>query len=185
MNTNKPVFRDIYGFGKNKSRYLIPLTFKVAYLPNEEQNDSVFVAKVSIDTLNMGLSQQSEQTCQVQVNRSFVIQSFTANSVQTLGLNSDAINNGSMDILKFIKEFRDEFAKLDLEDKMPEQIMGLKRKIVYDKFMNKLPITWKLYDIVKGKSSLIMHSDLNNKNCNLSMLFFIIENSSLNYVISV
>jgi hypothetical protein len=159
--TYKPVFKDIYTFGKNKSRYLIPVNFKVAYLPNEEQNDSVFVAKIASDSFNIGVSQQV-QTCYVLVNQVFVIQSFTANSVSTLSLNSNTINNGTMDILKFIKEFGEEFTKLDLEDKTSEQIMGLKKIIIANKFKNTIPVTWKMFENGKGKSN-IMPSDINCK----------------------
>lgn len=166
----KPVFKDIYSFGKNKSRYLIPLNFKVAYIPNDEQNDSVFVAKITSDTFNMGVSQQA-QTCYVLVNQVFVIQSFTANSVSTLGLNSNAINNGTMDILKFIKEFGEEFSKLDLEDKTPEQIVGLKKLIIANKFKSSIPITWKMYENGKGKSSMLQ-SELNNCMQNFIINFF-------------
>ena len=167
----KPIFKDIYSFGKNKSRYLIPVNFKVAFIPNDEQNDSVFVAKIATDTFNMGVSQQS-QTCYVLVNHNFVIQNFTANSVSTLGLNSNAINNGSMDILKFIREFQEEFCKLDLDEKTPEQIMVYKKLIVSSKFKNTIPITWRLYENLKNKSSVM--SDINQSNIYFKFLFIIL-----------
>jgi len=165
----KPVFKDIYSFGKNKSRYLIPVNFKVAYLPNDEQNDSVFVAKIATETFNMGVNQQT-QTCYVLANPYFVIQNFTANSVSTLGLNSNAINNGTMEILKFIKEFGEEFIKLDLEDKTPEQILAYKKFIVNNKFKNTMPITWKMFENSKGKSSMLP-SELNNCKIQKSNLY--------------
>ncbi len=158
---SKPQFKDIYSFGKSKSRYIIPIKFKVAYLPNEEQNESVFVAKISTETFNMGISQQS-LTCFVLVNPFFVIQNFTANSVSTLGLNSNSINNGTLDILKFIREFGEEFYKIDIEDKTPEQILALKKIIVSNKFKNTVTITWKCLDTSRGKSNM-MTSEVNCK----------------------
>ena len=119
----------------------------------------------------MGVSQQS-QTCYVLVNHNFVIQNFTANSVSTLGLNSNAINNGSMDILKFIREFQEEFCKLDLDEKTPEQIMVYKKLIVSSKFKNTIPITWRLYENLKNKSSVM--SDINQSNIYFKFLFIIL-----------
>jgi len=147
----KPVFKEIFSFGKNKSRYLIPLNLKVAFIPNEERSDNCFIAKLGLETFNIGLSQLT-QTCCVLVNQNFIIQNFTANTVSMLGLNSTSINNGSMDILKFIKEFQDELVKIDFDDRSPYQVLQIKRNIVANKFKNISPVTWRQYDNVKNKS---------------------------------
>lgn len=148
----KPVFKEIFSFAKNKSRYLIPVNMKVAFIPNEERNDNNFIGKITLDTFNMGISTLT-QSSYVLVNQNFIIQNFTANSVSSLGLNSSSINNGQMEILKYIKEFQDEFLKVDMEDKSPEQLMTIKRNIVANKFKNIVPVTWRQYENVKNKNS--------------------------------
>ncbi len=148
---NEDLKQEIFSFGKNKSRYLIPLNLKVAFIPNEERSDNCFIAKLGLETFNIGLSQLT-QTCCVLVNQNFIIQNFTANTVSMLGLNSTSINNGSMDILKFIKEFQDELVKIDFDDRSPYQVLQIKRNIVANKFKNISPVTWRQYDNVKNKS---------------------------------
>jgi len=161
----KPVFKEVFSFGKNKSRYLIPLNLKVAYFPNEEKNDSNFVAKVVLENFNsIGHMMQS---CCVLVNSNFIIQNFTANSVSMLGLNSNSINNGTMEILKYIKEFQEEFVKIEYDNKSPEQILIIKREIVAKKFKNIQPVTWRQYQNVKNKSRCI--SDLTSNLGSLSI----------------
>jgi hypothetical protein len=139
----KPTFREIKGFGKNKSRYLIPFTFKVTLVPSNEQNDAVFLAKISQDLFNIGNS-QNQQICFILTNNFFIIQNFTANALNLLGMNSNAINNGNMEILKFIKEFNEELIKHSMdEEKTTEEIMNIKRKIISSKFKKPTPIVWK------------------------------------------
>lgn len=148
----KPVFKEIFSFGKNKSRYLVPINIKVAFVPNEEKNDSNFVGKLVSDNFNSGVGQLS-QSCCVLVNNNFIIQNFTANSVSLLGLNSNTINNGNMEILKFIKEFQEEYARIELDDKSPEQLFNIKRNIVTNKFKNIQPVTWRQYENIKNRNS--------------------------------
>lgn len=148
----KPVFKEIFSFGKNKSRYLVPLSIKVAFVPNEEKNDSNFVAKIFSDNFNsVG---QMTQSCCVLVNNNFIIQNFTANSVSMLGLNSSSINNGTMEILKFIKEFQEEYARREFDDKSPDQLLIMKRNIVSNRFKNIQPVTWRQYENVKNKNNM-------------------------------
>ena len=148
----KPTFKDVNGFGKNKSRYLVPTSFKVAYLPNEEQNDSFFLAKMATETFDC--SNQQNQSCFVLVGPNFIIQNFTANSVSALGLNSNSINNITMEIIKFIKEYQDEYYKLDLEDKNYDQLLIIKRTLLMTKFKDGVDITWRMYDPNRNKSNL-------------------------------
>lgn len=155
----KPSWRDINGFGKTKSRYLIPTFFKVAYLPNEENNESLFIAKMATENFDSATSQQS-QSCFVLVSSNFIIQNFTANSVRTLGLNSNSINNVSMEIMKFIKEYQEEYYKSDLDNKSFDVIMGLKRNILMTKFRDQTLITWRMYDTGKNKTNM---SELHSK----------------------
>lgn len=161
-------FKDILAFGRNKSRYLIPFKFKVVYIPNDEENNSLFLAKISPETFQLGLSKQT-QICFVMVNLNFIIQNFTSNSVTTLGLNSNNINNVSMDILKYIKEFQDEFSKFDLDDKTLENILEIKKNIVNKNLEHSKQIIWRLID---GNRNKIGENSDNNLNCK-NLFFFI------------
>lgn len=158
----KPTFKDVSSYGKNKSRYLVPINFKVSLLPNTENNDSVFIAKISQDLYNIG-SNQNQQTCFILTNNSFIIQNFTANSLNILGMNSNTINNQTMEITKFIKEFNQEFLKYDFEEKTLEQILSVKKQIISSKFKSVTNITWRKGDVanigVDGKAKI--NSDSN------------------------
>ena len=160
VNNFKPIYKDIFSFGKNKSRYLVPVNFKVTFMPNDEDNNSVFVSKLMLDVFNMGVGQFT-QSCCVLVNDFFIIQNFTANSVSILGLSSKSINNGTMDILKFIKEFQEEYMKVDFDDKSVDQLVNVKRNIVMSKFKKVMPITWRQYESMKNKNSSM--SEINSK----------------------
>lgn len=59
-----------------------------------------------------------------------------------------------MEIIKFIKEFQDEYYKCDLEEKTYEQILSLKRNILMTKFRDRAAITWRISDINKNKTNL-------------------------------
>jgi hypothetical protein len=143
----KPIFKDIKSFGKNKSRYLVPFNFKVTFIPNNEQNDSVFLAKISTDVYNSGPS-QNQQSCYILTNNSFIIQNFTTNAINILGMNSNAMNNGNKEITKFIKEFQEEFLKynLDIEEKSVDHILNIKRHIIMNKFKEPTQIIWRRVD---------------------------------------
>ena len=153
----KPNFKDVNSFGKNKSRYLVPFSFKVTYVPNNDTNDSVFLGKVSQDVYNVGSAGTAQQVCYILTNVGLIIQNFTANSINILGLNSNAINNGNMEITRFIKEFQEEFMKfnVDADDRTPEQMLMIKRHVLMTKFRNPTPISWKKLDEGKSKSGLI------------------------------
>jgi hypothetical protein len=153
----KPNFKDVNSFGKNKSRYLVPFSFKVTYVPNNDTNDSVFLGKVSQDVYNVGSNNSSQQTCYILTNVGLIIQNFTANAINILGLNSNAINNGNMEITRFVKEFQEEFMKfnVDIDDRTPDQMLMIKRHVLMTKFRNPTPITWRKLEEGKSKSGLI------------------------------
>ena len=96
------------------------------------------------------------------VNLNFIIQNFTSNCVTILGLNSNNINNVSMDILKYIKEFQNEFSKLDLDDKTLDNILEIKKNIIHKNLEHSKQIIWRLIDNNRNK---IGENSENNLNC--------------------
>jgi hypothetical protein len=165
----KPTFKDVTTFGKNKSRYLVVFNFKVAFLPNTEQDDSVFIAKVNQDVYSLGSNQSSQNCCYILTNNQFIIQNFTANSINILGMNSTAINNNTMEITKFIKNFVEEINKLLPEhDRTQEQVLAAKKLIIGQKFRTPIPIIWskRIEDSSKFRSSNLSDLSHNRDNYN-------------------
>ena len=149
MKNYKPQFKDISTFGRNKSRYLVQMTFKTALIPTEN-NDNVFIAKIWQDLMSLGTLEHS--ICYIITNNYLTIQNFTPNAVSLLGMSSGAINS-TVEITEFIKQFYEEFLKyaVENEDKTPEQKLLLKRTLLAKKFKSPSIINWKRYDIAESR----------------------------------
>ena len=111
----KPNTYEFCGFGKNKSRYLIPLDFKISFIQTEE-SDLVYVVdimhrNISNEDLDGYIKGDNNQTYCVLTDNNLIIQTFTSNCVEHLGLNSSVICS-NYDITNFIKEFNDELATI-------------------------------------------------------------------------
>jgi hypothetical protein len=172
----KTTWKDVNGYGKNKSRNLIPTFFKVAYLPNEENNESVFIAKLNIENKEL---KPGKDSFFVLVSPNFVIQNFTSNCISSLGLNSNIINNVNFDILKCIIEYQKELALSEESqdhynnnsnnNKLIEN-SNIKRSLLMTKFRKNVKISWRMYDY---------HS---KKRKNFNIIYFIIY---ILYLISI
>ena len=95
--------------GRNKSKYLIPLDFKAFFVQTEE-SELVFVLKFISRAIYNNDNEENEnmknQYC-VLTDKNFIIQTFTPNCVEALGLNSKIINS-NYDITSFIRQFNDD-----------------------------------------------------------------------------
>lgn len=111
----KPNVLEFCGFGKNKSRYLIPLDFKIFFIQTEE-SDLVYVVDImhqnisNIDFDDYSKDNNNQIYC-ILTDNNLIIQTFTSNCVEHLGLNSNVICS-NYDITNFIKEFNDELATI-------------------------------------------------------------------------
>ena len=116
----KPEFNEIYAHGKNKSKYLIPLYFKI-YLVQTEESELVYIVEISRNDLYIGElngnfkefdnnnnNNEIENICCVLTDNNLIIQTFTTNCIDLLKLNSNIIN-ANYDISSFIKQFNDDF----------------------------------------------------------------------------
>ena len=107
-----PKFREFSGFARNKSKYLIPLDFKIFFVQTEESDLVYIVELLNKNIYNNELYEENEddkyQLYCVLTNKNLIIQTFTANCVEFLGLNSTIINS-NYDITSFIKQFNEEF----------------------------------------------------------------------------
>ena len=173
-----PKFKELSGFGRNKLKYLIPIDLKVFFVQTEE-SDLVYI----VDLLRKNLSINNDlnetttenekgQTCCVLTDNNFIIQTFTANSVEILGLDSKMINS-NYDITNFIIQFNDELQTLvsssnkeaslheasevnehsirdliiigdNMNDKSFEAIIRQKKKLLKLKYSHQRKILWKV-----------------------------------------
>ena len=171
-----PKFIEIAFCGRNKSKYLIPLEFKAFFVQTEE-SELVFVLKFVSRTIYNNFNNEEnsnfhKQYC-VLTDNNFIIQTFTPNCVEALGLNSKIINS-NYDITSFIKQFNEdlqtiitntnkEFSAFDvselkskddsikdvnsssrLNDKSFEHKLKLKRKLMKLKYSHRRKIIWNI-----------------------------------------
>jgi hypothetical protein len=59
-----------------------------------------------------------------------------------------------MEILKFIKEFQEDYFKCDIDDKSYDQLISLKRSVLMTKYRDHVPITWRLFESFKNKTNI-------------------------------
>ena len=163
LKNYKPQFKDVSTFGRNKSRYLVQMTFKTTLIPTEN-NDNVFIAKIWQDLSALSNSKQS--TCYVITNSYLTIQNFTPNAVNLLGMASAAINS-SVEITEYIKQFYEEFLRyaIEVEDKSQEQKLIIKRSIINKRFRTASVVNWKRYDSsIDNKATRQTINNYNNNN---------------------
>lgn len=125
-------YKDFAYYGKTKSRYLIPFNFKMALAPSNGQDENVFLLRVSNDHYANSLS----NSYYVITDSHFTIKNFSSNSVKGLGINSSAINNGNMQITKFIPNILIELNTYAVENQSNEQILENLQKIVNKNYKN-------------------------------------------------
>lgn len=145
----KPEFKDLYTFGKTKSRYLMPLFLSISYIPNAEEEESFFVSKVSYSDF---INKQNRQLYII-VGKNFLIQNFTANCMPILELNINSINNPIFDIFKFIKEFSDSLHmyKEERENLTLEEIYEFKRNLLKKNMEKTSTVTFRVVE--RGKNN--------------------------------
>ena len=173
-----PKFIEFSAFGRNKSKYLIPLDFKVFFTQTEE-NDLVYITDFAKKkSMNKEFFEDNEndknQFYCVLTDNNFIIQTFTSNCVEFLGLNSNIINS-NQDITSYIKQFNEELQSMfassnrdfsgveaselksidnsykdvnnsntNANDKSIENKIKLKKKLIKLKYSNERKITWKM-----------------------------------------
>lgn len=166
-NDYKPKFKDINSFVKTKARYLIYMPFQVTLIVTESHGIS-FIAKMNCEQLSTINNQSS--TCYLLTNNTFIIQNFTVNSVNLLGMNSYALNN-AIDVTGFIKQVYEDFLQeaLEKEELTFEDKIAIKRHIINQKYKTTKSINWKFNELVldqRFKSSSKTNVPDNNNEIN-------------------
>ena len=119
----KPHFYEFIAFGRSKSKYLIPLDFKI-FLVQTEESDLVYIVEfirknnIYTDLVEENENEKNQLFC-ILTDNNFIIQTFTSNCVESLGLNSKIINS-NYDITNFIKQFKDELQAMISNNKDSE-----------------------------------------------------------------
>ena len=113
--TYSPKFVEFSAFGRNKSKYLVPLDLKTFFVQTEE-NELVYIVELAKKKLmNRDFYEDNEnaknQFCCILTDNHFIIQTFTSNCIELLGLNSNIINS-NQDITYYIKQFNSELQSL-------------------------------------------------------------------------
>ena len=183
----KPQFYEFPAFGRNKSKYLIPLDFKI-FLVQTEESDLVYIVEfirknnIYTDLVEENENDKSQLFC-ILTDNNFIIQTFTSNCVESLGLNSKIINS-NYDITNFIKQFKEELQAMisnnkdsgidnsDIKsnensmreinnsfsnnnsDRAFEHKLKLKKKLLKIKYFEPSKITWKMPKNNKPNSNI-------------------------------
>lgn len=140
-NTANAKFMDIQVFGKNKSRYLVPLNMSVALLPTDQNDETYFAAKIFKDE---ALKEQmmASKVCYVLTDQNFVLQYFTSNAIKMLKL--DFKYSGNLDITRMIKELDDVKQPDLLGGQTLEEFLNYKKQITSGRFRTPGKIKWRI-----------------------------------------
>jgi len=169
----KADFRDIFVFGKNKSRYLIPLNFKVSLVPfNQDQNGFIFAAKLSNETFNYNNNLLSPQSCFVITNTRYQINSITASCINILGFSQNIINTNPVDLTKFIKELYEENIREEVENANDPDLEEKMDNDWNEFFKNYLVDHYRVPRIISFRRMEEKKDDVDDKNTRNSKNFF-------------
>ena len=131
-----PEILEVFIHGKNKSKYLIPLYVKFFFAQSEE-NEYIYVIELALEdnltinkrnkafslnrlnSISNSKEAQSFSYCCVLTDFYFNIQTFTPNSQELLGLNSNALN-ANIDITNFIEQYKEYLDKMIYEENANE-----------------------------------------------------------------
>ena len=134
ISNNKEYIPQIYEFfinAKDKSKYLIPVYIKMLFVQTEESNHAYILTLSYLEDINLNKlkdifklgsifnqNKQKEEKlykyCIILTDMNFIIQTFTANCQEHLGLNTHSMNS-NIDLTLFISEFNDTFYEILIE----------------------------------------------------------------------
>ena len=155
--TNKkeylPESIELFISGKDKSKYLIPLYIKMILVQTED-NEHAYIIKISyfddinlnkinnifklgnIFDINKNKEEKMYKYCIVLTDKNFIIQTFTVNCLEQLGLSTHSMNT-NIDLTLFIPEFDEDVDNLIRnERKKNENNDDIKEKNIENKFRN-------------------------------------------------
>ena len=99
----KPEYTIKFVYCKNKSKFLVPFPFR-AYFVQTEDGELIYIMNVLKHKCFPHSNNNEEQLCCVLTDKHFIIQTFTPNAFDFLGLNSSDIDSG-LNITTCIPQF--------------------------------------------------------------------------------
>jgi hypothetical protein len=139
----KSSFATVKSVGKTRARFVIPTNYKVVFIPNNEQGESIFLGKANSDAVQI-TGEVPTECCYVLIDKFFVVQNFSSNAMARIGMATDVINNNDYRILDYLKEFSEEWIKYadEMEDKTEDQRVLVKRHLLTTKYKNAVNFTF-------------------------------------------
>ena len=140
-----PKIDELFVSAKDKSKYLIPVYIKM-FLVQTEESDHAYIMTISyLDDINLNKindifkigsifnsNKQKEEKlfkyCIVLTDKNFLIQTFTSNCLEHLGLNTKSMNS-NIDITLFIPEFNEAVDNIIKEKKRKDKDKSSKNLI--------------------------------------------------------
>ena len=127
-----PQIDELFINAKDKSKYLIPVYIKMMFVQTEESYHTYIFTLSYLDDINLNKlneifklggifnpNKQKEENlfkyCIILTDMNFIIQTFTPNCQEQLGLNTHLMSS-NIDITQFISEFKDAVYKLEIEN---------------------------------------------------------------------
>ena len=205
--TNKkeyiPQFEELFINARDKSKYLIQLHIKMFLVQTEENEHAYIITMSYLEDINLNKikdifkigsifdqnknkEEKLYKYCIVLTDNNFIIQTFTSNCQEHLGLNTH-IMNSNIDLTQFIPEFNDSVN--DLINEKRKKYENKTDKIIYKRYIaennyseSKL-ISWKveaLENFLAKNKSNISNIDRTFKNNKISKnsVFYDIEKNS-------
>ena len=123
---------------KTSSKCLLPVNLEVGIILDEDYNPIIF-SKINYDAEQFNFF--SPGVYFFLTNHKLIIESFSSNSLDYLGLNNQVIN-GNNDITPFIKDFNEDVLTKLINSKYSEKLK-VKIKILRQKYFKENVITWK------------------------------------------
>ena len=123
---------------KTSSKCFVPINLAVGILLDEDYNSLIF-CKINYDAEQYNFF--SPGVYFFLTNHKLIIESFTSNCLDNLGLSNQIINNNK-EITPFIKEFHEDVLSKLINAKYSEKLK-IKLKVLRHKYLKENPITWK------------------------------------------
>ena len=142
LNKNKLVenldknLKNLEVYLKCSSKCIVPFNFKVTITFDEDYNSIIF-GKINFDIENSFF----EYNYIILTNESLLIENFTANSMNLLGITDQSIIN-NVEFIQFIKEFNEDYYNKMINQPQLDKTQ-VKIKLLKQKYMKENIITWK------------------------------------------
>ena len=132
-----PQIDELFINAKSKSKYLIQIYVKMMFVQTEESNHAYILTISYLEDINLNklndifqrgilfnLKKKKEEElykyCIILTDMNFMIQTFTSNCQEHLGLNRN-IMNSNVDLTQFISEFNERVDELEKREKLTEK----------------------------------------------------------------